>query len=205
MEENTTMDNQSQPIENEEVKAEETMANQAEETANAESAGSATADAGNTASESGSEEDKVKELEEKCAKLHDEYIHLYADFENYKKQSMKARAELIKSAGEGIFANMLPLVDDFERAMKAMENATEVSSVKEGVDLIYNKFNAFLAQNGVTPIETQGADFNVDFHEAITMIPAPSDDLKGKVVDCTQKGYMLKDKVLRFAKVVVGQ
>lgn len=205
MEENTTMDNQSQPIENEEVKAEETVANQAEETTDVESAGSATAEAENAASESGSEEDKVKELEEKCAKLHNEYIHLYADFENYKKQSLKARAELIKSAGEGIFANMLPLVDDFERAMKAMENATEVSSVKEGVDLIYNKFNAFLAQNGVTPIETQGADFNVDFHEAITMIPAPSEDLKGKVVDCTQKGYMLKDKVLRFAKVVVGQ
>lgn len=205
MEENTTMDNQSQPIENEEVKAEETVANQAEETTDVESAGSATAEAENAASESGSEEEKVKELEEKCAKLHNEYIHLYADFENYKKQSLKARAELIKSAGEGIFANMLPLVDDFERAMKAMENATEVSSVKEGVDLIYNKFNAFLAQNGVTPIETQGADFNVDFHEAITMIPAPSEDLKGKVVDCTQKGYMLKDKVLRFAKVVVGQ
>jgi len=199
------MDNQSQPIENEEVKAEETVANQAEETTDVESAGSATAEAENAASESGSEEDKVKELEEKCAKLHNEYIHLYADFENYKKQSLKARAELIKSAGEGIFANMLPLVDDFERAMKAMENATEVSSVKEGVDLIYNKFNAFLAQNGVTPIETQGADFNVEFHEAITMIPAPSEDLKGKVVDCTQKGYMLKDKVLRFAKVVVGQ
>ncbi|MBO7428781.1 MAG: nucleotide exchange factor GrpE [Paludibacteraceae bacterium] len=199
------MDNQSQPIENEEVKAEETVANQAEETATAESAGSATTEAENAASESGSEEDKVKALEEKCAKLHDDYIRLYADFENYKKQALKARSELIKSAGEGIFANMLPLVDDFERAMKAMENATEVSSVKEGVDLIYNKFNSFLAQNGVTPIETQGAAFNVDFHEAVTMIPAPSEDLKGKVVDCTQKGYMLKDKVLRFAKVIVGQ
>ena len=205
MEENATMDNQSQPIENEEVKTEETVANQAEETATAESAGSATTEAENAASESGSEEDKVKALEEKCAKLHDDYIRLYADFENYKKQALKARSELIKSAGEGIFANMLPLVDDFERAMKAMENATEVSSVKEGVDLIYNKFNSFLAQNGVTPIETQGAAFNVDFHEAVTMIPAPSEDLKGKVVDCTQKGYMLKDKVLRFAKVIVGQ
>ena len=205
MEENATMENQSQPIENEEVKAEETVANQAEETATAESAGSATTEAENAASESGSEEDKVKALEEKCAKLHDDYIRLYADFENYKKQALKARSELIKSAGEGIFANMLPLVDDFERAMKAMENATEVSSVKEGVDLIYNKFNSFLAQNGVTPIETQGAAFNVDFHEAVTMIPAPSEDLKGKVVDCTQKGYMLKDKVLRFAKVIVGQ
>ena len=199
MEENATMDNQSQPIENEneEVKVDGSVAEEATET-KAEAAEEATAEAGSDA-------DKVKELEEKCAKLHDDYIRLYADFENYKKQALKARSELIKSAGEGIFANMLPLVDDFERAMKAMENATEVSSVKEGVDLIYNKFNSFLAQNGVTPIETQGAAFNVDFHEAVTMIPAPSEDLKGKVVDCTQKGYMLKDKVLRFAKVIVGQ
>lgn len=193
------MENQSQPIENEneEVKVDGSVAEEATDTK-----AEAPEDA---AAEAGSEEDKVKELEEKCAKLHDDYIRLYADFENYKKQALKARSELIKSAGEGIFANMLPLVDDFERAMKAMENATEVSSVKEGVDLIYSKFNSFLAQNGVTPIETQGAPFNVDFHEAITMIPAPSEDLKGKVVDCTQKGYMLKDKVLRFAKVIVGQ
>ncbi len=198
MEENSTMENQSQPIENEneEVKVDGSVAEEATET-KAEAPEEAAAGADSDA--------KVKELEEKCAKLHDDYIRLYADFENYKKQALKARSELIKSAGEGIFANMLPLVDDFERAMKAMENATEVSSVKEGVDLIYNKFNSFLAQNGVTPIETQGVEFNVDFHEAITMIPAPSEDLKGKVVDCTQKGYMLKDKVLRFAKVIVGQ
>lgn len=183
------MENQSQQVENQEVENNETVAESTEE--NNESVQTP--------------EEKIKELEEKCAKMHDDYIRLYADFENFRKQSLKARAELIKSAGEGIFANILPLVDDFERAMSAMSNATEVASVKEGVDLIYNKFNTFLAQNGVTPIETQGVDFNVDFHEAITMIPAPSEDMKGKVIDCTQKGYMLKDKVLRFAKVVVGQ
>ncbi len=187
MEENSTMENQQ--VENEEV------VNNATEGANTEA---------EVAAEQTPEE-QIKALEEKCAKLHDDYIRLYADFENFRKQSLKARAELIKSAGEGIFANMLPLVDDMERAMNAMANATEVSSVKEGVDLIYNKFNSFLAQNGVTPIETEGADFNVDFHEAITMIPAPTEELKGKVIDCTQKGYMLKDKVLRFSKVVVGQ
>lgn len=202
MEENSTMENQSQPIENEEVTQDQTMngAETAAENAEEQETGSEA-----NAAEEVSDADKVKELEEKCAKLHDDYIRLYADFENYKKQSLKARAELIKSAGEGIFANMLPMIDDLERAMSALESATEVASLKEGVDLIYGKFNSFLAQNGVTPIETEGADFNVDFHEAITMIPAPSDDMKGKVIDCTQKGYMLKDKVLRFAKVVVGQ
>lgn len=208
MEENITNENQFQSTENEAVKKDEAnvgepaeskaeMTDELQENASEDSTSDATG-AENAMS-------KEKELEEKYAKLHDDYIRLYADFENYKKQSLKARAELIKSAGEGIFSNMLPLVDDFERAIKAMENATEVSSVKEGVDLIYNKFNTFLAQNGVTPIETEGADFNVDFHEAITMIPSPSADMKGKVIDCTQKGYMLKDKVLRFAKVVVGQ
>lgn len=189
MEENSTMENPTQPaVENEEVANHET-----------------TAAAENTEAVEQTPEEKIKELEEKCAKQHDEYIRLYADFENFRKQSLKARAELIKSAGEGIFANILPLVDDFERAMGAMENATDVESVKEGVNLIYNKFNSFLAQNGVTPIETKDAEFNVDFHEAITMIPAPSEEMKGKVIDCTQKGYMLKEKVLRFAKVVVGQ
>ncbi len=199
MEENTTMENQSNTAETEEVKNEGAFAeNSAEENQANASDNSASEETVDAAS-------KEKELEEKYAKLHDDYIRLYADFENYKKQSLKARAELIKSAGEGIFSNMLPLVDDFERAIKAMENASEVSSVKEGVDLIYNKFNTFLAQNGVTPIDTENVEFNVDFHEAITMIPAPSEDMKGKVIDCTQKGYMLKDKVLRFAKVVVGQ
>lgn len=193
------MENQSNTAETEEVKNEGAFAeNSAEENQANASDNSASEETVDAAS-------KEKELEEKYAKLHDDYIRLYADFENYKKQSLKARAELIKSAGEGIFSNMLPLVDDFERAIKAMENASEVSSVKEGVDLIYNKFNTFLAQNGVTPIDTENVEFNVDFHEAITMIPAPSEDMKGKVIDCTQKGYMLKDKVLRFAKVVVGQ
>ncbi|MCQ2225034.1 MAG: nucleotide exchange factor GrpE [Paludibacteraceae bacterium] len=193
MEENSTMENQSQQVENESVVNNEATA---ENAAQAEGASEETTQ---------TPEEKIKELEEKVAKQHDEYIRLYADFENFRKQNLKARAELIKSAGEGIFNNILPLVDDFERAMEAMGNATEVDSVKEGVNMIYNKFNTFLSQNGVTPIETEGADFNVDFHEAITMIPAPSEDMKGKVVACTQKGYMLNEKVLRFAKVVVGQ
>ena len=148
---------------------------------------------------------ELESLKEKCENLHNDYLRLYADFDNYKKRALKDKADLIKSAGENIFNNMLPLIDDFERALKAMENATEVSSVKEGVDLIYGKFLNFLSQNGVKPIETEAKEFDTDFHEAIAKIPAPSDDMKGKIIDCTQKGYMLNEKVIRYAKVVVGE
>ncbi|MBO4529168.1 MAG: nucleotide exchange factor GrpE [Paludibacteraceae bacterium] len=148
---------------------------------------------------------ELESLKEKCETLHNDYLRLYADFDNYKKRALKDKADLIKSAGENIFNNMLPLIDDFERALKAMENATEVSSVKEGVDLIYGKFLNFLSQNGVKPIETEAKEFDTDFHEAIAKIPAPSEDMKGKIIDCTQKGYMLNEKVIRYAKVVVGE
>lgn len=148
---------------------------------------------------------ELETLKEKCETMHNDYLRLYADFDNYKKRALKDKAELIKSAGENIFNNILPLVDDFERAMKAMENATEVASVKEGVDLIYGKFLSFLSQNGVKVIETEAKDFDTDFHEAIAKIPAPSEEMKGKIIDCTQKGYMLNEKVIRYAKVVVGE
>ncbi len=148
---------------------------------------------------------ELDELREKCENQKNDYLRLMADFDNYKKRTLKEKADLIKSAGEHIFNNILPLVDDFERAKKAMESATEVGSVKEGVDLIYGKFIAFLAQNGVKPIETEAKDFDTDFHEAVAKIPAPTEDLKGKVVDCMQKGYTLNEKVIRYAKVVVGE
>lgn len=155
--------------------------------------------------ESANESDNMALLEEKYAKLQDDYLRLRAEFDNYRKRTLKEKSELIKSAGESVLVNILPLVDDFERAQKALENVTDVEAMKEGVDLIYEKFISFLSQNGVKAIETEGKDFDLDFHEAITSIPAPSEDLKGKVIDCTQKGYVLNDKVIRFAKVVVGQ
>lgn len=149
-----------------------------------------------------SEEEQLKKnLEE----LNDKYLRLYSEFDNYKRRNIKERSELIQSAGKEVIEAMLPVLDDFERAVKAMDQAADVQAVKEGVVLIQNKLNTILTQRGLKPMESVGQDFDVDFHEAITKIPAPSEDLKGKVVDEVEKGYLLKDKVLRFAKVVIGE
>jgi molecular chaperone GrpE len=128
-----------------------------------------------------------------------------AEFDNFRKRSLKERMELVKSAGEDVLINILPVMDDFERGLIAIEKSTDIESVKQGIQLIYNKFKDFLTQRGVKEIEAQNQDFNVDIHEAITKIPAPEEDLKGKVVDVVQKGYYLNDKVIRYAKVVIGE
>lgn len=143
------------------------------------------------------------DLKEKVAELTDRNLRLMAEFDNYRKRTLKERAELIKTAGENILLNMLPLIDDFERALKAMETAQDVEAVKKGVQLIYEKFVGFLGQNGVKEIPTENAVFDVDLHEAITTFPAPSEDMKGKIMDCVSKGYTLNDKVIRYPKVVV--
>lgn len=135
----------------------------------------------------------------------DKFLRLSAEFDNYRKRTMKEKAELILNGGEKTLNSILPVVDDFERALKTMETATDVNAVKEGVGLIYNKFMATLAQNGVKVIETQEQPLNTDYHEAIAVIPAPTEELKGKILDCVQTGYTLNDKVLRHAKVVVGE
>ena len=152
--------------------------------------------------------DITAELEaskKKCETLHNDYLYLRAEFENYKRNALKEKSELIKTAGESIFREILPVIDDFERALREMEKTEDVASVKEGVSLIYKKFIAFLEKRGVKAIETENMAFDTDFHEAVTMFPAPSDDMKGKVIDCTEKGYTLNEKVIRYAKVVVGQ
>ena len=128
-----------------------------------------------------------------------------AEFDNYRKRSLKERSDLIKTASESVFVNILPMIDDFERALKATETANDVDALKEGVQLIYNKFIAFLLQNGVKAIPTENEVFNTDLHEAITTFPAPSDDMKGKIIDCATKGYTMNEKVIRFSKVVVGE
>lgn len=148
---------------------------------------------------------ELAELTEKCADLADKNLRLMAEFDNYRKRTQREKADIIKNAGENIFREMLPIIDDFERALSSIAPTEENASLREGVELIYNKFTNFLSQNGVKPIETENAEFNVEFHEAITTIPAPDASLKGKIVDCTTKGYMLNEKVLRFAKVVVGE
>ena len=148
---------------------------------------------------------KEKELEEKVNEINDKYLRLYSEFDNYRKRTIKERIELSKTASEEIIIDLLPVLDDFERAIKSNEASEDCDAVKDGMNLIYNKFKNTLEKKGLKPIETQGNEFDTDFHEAITQIPAPSDDLKGKVVDEIEKGYQLHDKVIRFSKVVIGQ
>lgn len=149
--------------------------------------------------------DAVKELEQKLAVVNDKYLRLSAEFDNYRKRTLKEKMELTKNAGEQILSGILPVVDNFERALASMEKSDDMQAIREGVKLIYNSFKEFLTQNGVTEIDCVNNTFDTDEHEAVTKIPAPSADLKGKVVDCIQKGYKLNDKVMRFAKVVVGE
>ena len=147
---------------------------------------------------------KVAELEARVAELEDLKLRQMAEFDNFRRRTNKEKLELMSTAGERIFCDMLPLVDDFERAKVAMAKSDDINAVREGIDLIYNKFINFLAANNVKAIDTTDADFNTDLHEAITTFAA-GDDKKGKVIDCTQTGYTLGEKVIRFAKVVVGE
>ena len=154
------------------------------------------------------EEKLAQELEkanEQIEEQKDKYLHLSAEFDNYRKRTMKEKAELILNGGEKSISSILPIVDDFELALKNMETATDVAAVKEGVELIYNKFMSVLGQNGVKVIETKEQPLDTDYHEAIAVIPAPNEALKGKILDCVQTGYILNDKVIRHAKVVVGE
>lgn len=193
------MDSKEKKVKEEELNVEETL-NNAEEQPQDEQA--------ENAAPMTHEEELEKELEtaqETIEEQKDKYLRLSAEFDNYRKRTMKEKAELILNGGEKSLSSILPVVDDFERAIKTMETATDVQAVKEGVELIYNKFMATLAQNGVKVIETKDQPLNTDYHEAIAVIPAPSEAQKGKILDCVQTGYTLNDKVLRHAKVVVGE
>lgn len=148
---------------------------------------------------------RIEELQHQLKEMQDKYLRLSAEFDNYRKRTLKEKMELTKSAGENILQEILPVMDNFERAQQSVKEAKDVDAVTEGIDLIYNRFKAFLEQNGIKEIEAQDKDFNTDEHEAVTKIPAPSEEQKGKVVDVIQKGYYLNDKVLRYAKVVVGE
>ena len=152
-------------------------------------------------------EDGKSELEkanEKIAELEDKYLRQAAEFDNYRRRVMKEKAELILNGGEKVLTEILPIVDDLERAEQQMEQMTDVDAVKQGVELIIDKFIKFLRSQGVQEIDTKDKDFDVNYHEAITMVPSQSDDQKGKVIDCVTKGYTLNDKVIRYAKVVVA-
>ena len=165
--------------------------------------------AAETQEQAGTEEteqvDELTKTQEELANMKDKYLRLSAEFDNYRKRTMKEKAKLILNGGEKSISSILPIVDDFERALKNMETAEDVAAVREGVELIYNKFMTVLGQNGVKVIETKEQPLNTDFHEAIAVIPAPAEELKGKILDCVQPGYTLNDKVIRHAKVVVGE
>lgn len=149
--------------------------------------------------------DKTAEYEATIADLKDKYLRQAAEFDNYRKRVLKEKSELIQNGGESVISSLLPIIDDFERALQNMKKSDDTATLKEGVELIFQKFMKTLESNGLKTIETKEADFNTDFHEAVAMIPAPNDESKGKVVDCVQKGYKLNDKVIRHAKVAVGQ
>ncbi len=150
------------------------------------------------------EQTAEEKLQAEVQQLNDKYLRLYAEFDNYKRRTQKERVELLQTAGKDVIVSLLPVLDDFDRALKAMENATEVAPVKEGIVLVSNKLKNTLAQKGLKDVESINQPFDTDFHEAITNIPAPTDELKGKVIDEVEKGYTLNDNVIRFAKVVVG-
>lgn len=151
------------------------------------------------------EASKLSLTEEKLAEVQDRYLRLSAEFDNYRKRTLREKIDLTKHAGENILISLIPVMDDFERALKVMESATDSAAMKQGIDLIYNKFREFLKQNGIKEIESENKEFNVDIHEAITKVPVDDKDMKGKVVEVISKGYYLHDKVMRYSKVIVGE
>ena len=150
-------------------------------------------------------ENKVADLTAGLAASNDKYLRLSAEFDNFRKRTLKEKMDLMKNASESVIVSFLPVIDDVERAIKAIETSNNLETTKEGINLIYNKFKDFTKQNGVVEIEAKGMELDTDHHEAITKIPAPSEELKGKIVEVLQKGYMQNDKVIRYAKVVIGE
>lgn len=191
-------------IEDEETKLRDEETMQEENTASEEEV-SSEADNEETSEAETNEEDEAEQKDDsaEAEEWKDKYIRLYAEFENYKKRTLKEKAELILNGGEKTITAILPILDDFERAL--LDKTEDATAIKEGFELIYKKFFKTLESLGVKKIETDGKDFNVDYHEAIAMVPGMGDDKKGKVIDSVQTGYMLNDKVIRHAKVAVGQ
>lgn len=150
-------------------------------------------------------EKEIEQLKAEKAELNDRFLRLFSEFDNYKKRVSKEKLDLIATASEKVLVSLLPVIDDFERAIAANEKADNVDSIKEGFNLIYNKLVQMMKRFDVEEIQAKGEEFNTDFHEAVTHFPAQKEEDKGKVIDVTEKGYKLKDKVIRYAKVVVGQ
>lgn len=149
-------------------------------------------------------EKKLEEVTEQRDEINDKYLRLYSEFDNYRKRTNKERLDILKSASAEVITNLLPVLDDFDRAVKAMEDHGIDDETKKGIELIHNKLTGIMTQKGLEPMNSVGKDFDTDYHEAITNIPAPSEDMIGKVIDVIEKGYLLNGKIIRFAKVVVG-
>jgi len=194
-----------EPKKNNEEELLKAAQNEAEATAGQEQENQETTQEEAPAEEAEKQEQELEKAHAALEEQKDKYLRLSAEFDNYRKRTMKEKAELILNGGEKTITSILPIVDDFERALKNMKTATDVAAIREGVELIYNKFMSVLGQNGVKVIETKEQALNTDFHEAIAVIPAPQEELKGKILDCVQTGYTLNDKVIRHAKVVVGE
>ena len=202
MSENKKQDEQTQEQEqNTEATAQDTAA--ATDNAPAQDAENTDEQAANEPEET--PEDKIAQLTKQIEDEKKEYLFLMAEFDNFRKRTIREKAELIRNGAEKALGDMLPIVDDFERAIKANENADDIDAVKEGFSLIYNKFIKYLEKNQVKAMQSTGCEFNTDMHEAVTTFPAPDESMKGKIIDTVLTGYTINDKVLRHAKVVVGQ
>ena len=209
MEENQEKNIQEEPVQEPEVKKEEqdNTDNLSEKEENTD-----TKKKGFFSKKKDKEKDRVQELEKEIeqmkaekAELNDRFLRLFSEFDNYKKRVSKEKLDLIATASEKVLVSLLPVIDDFERAIAANEKAENIDSIKEGFTLIYNKLIQMMKRFDVDEIQAKGEEFNTDFHEAVTHFPAQKEEDKGKVIDVTEKGYKLKDKVIRYAKVVVGQ
>jgi molecular chaperone GrpE len=183
--------------ENETTKLQDETANASENAVTTDNMADAAADV--------SEAGKTEEWEKKYTDLNDSHLRLMAEFDNYRKRTMREKADLIKNGGETALTNLLPVIDDFERALSNIRLTEDLTAVVQGIELIYTKFAAYLSQQGVKPIETDGIPFDTEHFEAIATIPAPEESMKGKILDCIQTGYVLNEKVIRHAKVVVGE
>jgi molecular chaperone GrpE len=149
--------------------------------------------------------DEITLIKRAYEDLNDKHLRLQAEFDNFRKRTLREKIELTKTAGEGVLKDILPVIDDFDRALQSLNEASDLVAVKDGIEIIHKKFNSFLVQQGVREIDAIGKELDTDLHEAITKIPAPSVEFKGKIIDCILKGYVLNDKVIRFAKVVIGE
>ena len=190
----------SEELKNEEQKEQQ----ETQETANAQTETDTQEEVGQDTEKELTVEEQLDAAKKEIEELNDKLLRKIAEFDNYRKRTLKEKTELILNGGEKTIVSILPVIDDMERALKNMKNADDVAAVLEGVELIYKKFMDILGKQGVSVIETKDADFDVDIHEAIAQLPAPTEELKGKVMDCTLTGYKLNDKVIRHAQVVVG-